>query len=166
MPDVKTALATTLIAGQLVDSAGAIVESRVSEEASAEIPFGRMVKEGTSDKEKGALLMAAQADVPAGIVVHSHRYSKDAELGTTGLKPGVTLSVLRKGVIAVQVTEAVTTASAVKYNEAGGTFGDSAVANETVDISAFAQYKRDGAINEVIPLQIDMTDRASRTLDT
>ena len=166
MPDVKTALATTLIEGQLVDATNAEVESRVNEEASAEIPFGRMVKEGTADKENGALLMAAQADIPAGIVVHSHRYSKDAELGSTGLKPNVTMSILRRGVIAVKVTEAVTTASPVKYNEAGGTFGDSAVANETVDISSFARYMRDGAINEVIPLEIDMRARASRTLDT
>jgi len=138
-------------------------ESYIQAEASAEMPFGRMVAKGTNDQD--AVLMAAQADLPIGIVVHSHNYQKPTELGDTGLKPGAMVRVLTKGVIWVQVTEAVTPASAVRYDEAGGTFGDSAVVDETVDISDFARYLGSAGANEFVELEIDMTNRNLRTSD-
>src|SRR5688572_11716891 len=65
--------------------------SYVSEEASAEVPFGVFVGQGTD--EEGALLLAATTDRVIGATLHSHAYAKDQELGDDGLKPGVTLAV-------------------------------------------------------------------------
>lgn len=66
-------------------------------EASAEIAFGRGVVFERSTDDDGALLPAAETDKPAGIVAHHHAYAKTTELGTTGLKPGAIMNVLRKG---------------------------------------------------------------------
>ncbi len=82
-------------AGQLADASDNDVVTMVSEESSAEIPMGAMVMQGTADDQ--ALLPTSSAAVMVGIVLHSHQYSKDIELGTTGLKPKACLNILRKG---------------------------------------------------------------------
>lgn len=82
-------------------------------EASAEMAFGRGVvfktTAPTSDKE--AYLPSAETDTPIGIVVHSHNYAPAwtdvasgttyGGLGSTGVKPGEMINVLRKGRILV-----------------------------------------------------------------
>lgn len=151
-------------AGMQGDSGNNRVRSYVNEEASAEMAFGVMLKQGTADND--ALLLAVQTDRMIGVLVHSHAYNKDNELGTTGVKPNVSIGVLTHGWVWVEVTEAVTPASAVKVDEAGGTFGDTATANETVDISPFARYLTSAGANEFALLELDMTGYVDRTLDT
>lgn len=150
-------------AGMLVDSSESDVASYVSEEAAAEIPFGVMVQQGTADTQ--ALLIAAQADVPIGVVVHSHAYAKDDELGDTGLKPDVTLGILKRGVIWVTAIDAVTPADDVRYTEAGGGFLTTAAGGVTVDCSTFARFLTTAGVGELVQLEIDMTGRAGRTSD-
>lgn len=82
-------------AGQLADSSHNDVVTMVSEEASAEIPMGACVMQGTADDQ--AKLPTSAAAVMVGVVLHSHQYSKDVELGTTGLKPKACLNILRRG---------------------------------------------------------------------
>ena len=171
MPNPQTSVADPALAieGQLVDSYPHEISSYVSEEASDEIPFGVMVKQGTGDAQ--ALKLAAQADVPIGVVVHSHAYAKDTELGSTGLKPKVTLGVLTRGRIWVKVEEAVTPASVVRYRaiaagaEVAGAFRDTADANDTVACTNFARYITSAAASGLAILEIDMSGRGSRTSD-
>jgi hypothetical protein len=63
---------TASIAGQLADLGVADIRSFFNEEASAEIPFGYAVVQGTA--EKGALLPSTSDDAFVGIVAHSHAY--------------------------------------------------------------------------------------------
>lgn len=94
------------------------IRSYWNSEASAEIPFGVAVIHGTAEDfaalkchTSGAAVVSAGL---AGIVVHSHGYSRDSELGTTGLKPGVMMGLLRKGRIWVSPEDAVDPMDAVR----------------------------------------------------
>lgn len=160
---------TNAFAGMKADLSPSSVDSRVNEEGATELPFGVMVFEGSTDPEGGMLQIAAQADEPAGVLLHSHAYLKDQELGATGLKPNVVGGVLKKGVVWVQVEEAVTPASTVRYRTSGGngpgTFRTSAVVTNTVNISQFARYLSSAAANGLAKLEIDMTNRALRSND-
>lgn len=82
-------------------SAGDVVVPMRSIEASAEIAFGRAVKFGGTSDDDGALLPTAETSKIAGIVLHRHGYTvgTTGELGTTGLKPGAILEILRRGEI-------------------------------------------------------------------
>lgn len=106
---VQTSYGTTMTAaieGALADNGAHDVKPMYNEEASAEIAFGRAVKFGTN--ANGALLPAAESDVIAGIVLHSNAYTtgtSTSDLGTTGLRPDATLSVLRKGRVWVTVED-------------------------------------------------------------
>lgn len=87
-----------------------------SEEASAQIPFGVMVKRGTADS--GVLKLTSTSDVLAGITVFGQSYSHATtfaleDVGTTGLQPGCILNILNKGTIYVPVEEDVTPADRV-----------------------------------------------------
>lgn len=76
-------------------------------EASAEMPFGYAVAFRGSGTDQDALLpLAANSPIICGIIVQSDVYDRTytlangstaGELGTTGLKPGAMLNVLRKG---------------------------------------------------------------------
>lgn len=93
------------IAGAKADLTHGVTQSYVNAEASAEMPFGIVVKEGANDGE--ALLLTASSNKLAGLVLHSHAYDVRYELGTTGIKPKVMLNIMRKGRAWVQVEEPV-----------------------------------------------------------
>jgi hypothetical protein len=158
--------------GMLGDVRPKATDSFINGEASAEIPFGFAVCQGTLDNE--ALLPAAAGDrlKLLGVVQHSHAYNKDNELGTAGLKPEVTMNVLANGRIWVALDEDVTPASAVRVRHTAvslgkGSFRASAVANGTFDISKFARwcgtYTAAAGFGQ---LEIDVTSRAHATADT
>ena len=81
-------------------------------ESTAAIAFGRaVVFKGSPTTDKDAVLPALETNKVAGIVVHSHAYSrvwtdasgtKYGELDTDGLRPGTLLNVLRKGRVLVR----------------------------------------------------------------
>lgn len=146
-----------LFAGSLPDAAHQTqhVRAFVNEEAASEIAFGVMVKQGTADDD--AKLMAAQADHLVGIVVRSQAYSKDEELGSTGLKPNVSMSVLRKGRIWVEAVDAVTPSDPVRVHKTGGTFQTAAAVGDTVNISANANWLTSAGAGELALLEFDMT---------
>lgn len=150
---------------------GSHCRSKVSEEASAEIPFGVMLARGTSDPENGALLphtsAAAMASAFIGVAAHSHAYAKPDELGDTGLKPKVTLGVHTQGPIWVVPEEAVVAhTSAVRVRvlagggEQAGEFRATADASDCVDISAFAHWETSAGAGEPALLWVDMTSPA------
>lgn len=150
------------------------VNSYLNEEASAEIPFGVMVGQGVTDG--GCLLLAATSDKLIGVVMHSHAYAKDLELGDDGLKPSVTVGVKAKGRAWVLVEEDVTPASDVLVravatgNEVAGAFRDTADASDCIDISAWARYVKssvtlaDGS-TKVALVEFDVTNRGADKID-
>jgi hypothetical protein len=153
------------------------VRSYVSEESSAEIPFGVMVVEGT-DGATQALLphtsAAASEQIMLGVVQHSHYYAKDIELGDVGLKPGATLGVRTHGTILVLIEENVAIGDDVRVrvvatgDEQAGAFRTTADdTSDCVDISAFARWVSAGTAAEgFAELEIDMTNRASAVADS
>lgn len=142
------------------------VASVVSEEASAEIPFGTAVVQGTADD--GVLIPAAQANLVRGIVQHSHTYNKDNELGSTGLKPKVVFDCAEEGELYVATTEAVSPASAVRIFMSGGSagkFGKTASAGVSIDVSKFCQWKETTTGSGAARLAFDFRDRKNSSSD-
>ena len=146
------------------------IDSYVNGEASAEIPFGVCVAQGTDDKE--AIKLAATTDKLLGIVVHRHGYAYGVELGDTGLKPDVVMGVMTRGECWVIVEEDVTPASTVYTRavvagaEIAGAFRDTADASDLINVSAFCRYigssvlAADG-VTKVARLRFDFTMRAA-----
>ncbi len=171
----SVAAAAAGFAGMLADATPHQIDSRVSEEASAEIPFGVMVIRGT-DEDNGALLLntssAAMAPLLAGIVVHTQNYAKPTQLGDTGLKPGVMLNLLQKGRIWVTTEDACDPGDTVKVravatgNEVKGAFRVAADSTDCVDISKFAKWITTAGAGGVAMLEIDMTNSSQATNDT
>lgn len=80
---------------------GDLVDTFRNVESSAEIAFGLAVcfDLSTPVTDKDALLPAAETNKVAGIVLHSHSHSNGTggDLGTTGLKVGALMDVMRRG---------------------------------------------------------------------
>jgi hypothetical protein len=163
MPQTAVDNMAPYLAGQLADSGRNDVLSKTSEEASAEIPYGVMVAQGTADD--GVVLLAATTDVLVGVSVLSHDYAVGVEVGDTGYKPKTTFGVLNVGRIAVLVEEAVTPASSVYVRavaagaEVKGAFRDTADGTDTIDISSFARYVTSAGAGEIAIVDIDMRNR-------
>lgn len=143
------------------------VRSYVNAEVSAELPFGIMVKQGATDD---ACLLPTAITGLLGIVVHSHAYEKDVELGDTGLKPTITVGVLGVGRVWVTVDEAVAPGNAVRVRitAAGGgqgTFRKTAGAGLTVDISAWARWRTSTTGAGIAELELDATSAAASVAD-
>lgn len=144
--------------------------SRVNAEASAEMRFGIMVAEGAGEAE--ALLLAANDDQLAGVVVHSHWYHKDLELGDNGLKPKATIGVLQRGTIWVEVEGTLPTkASEVHVRavaagaEVAGRFRATKDGTDTIDITGLAQWTgRTGT--GIAELTLDIANRGLAVADT
>lgn len=102
----------------MLDSGPHDIVSGISGETSASIPFGvAVVWDPTSPaSDIHCTLPAGQTNKVRGIVVHEHHYARvwtDAngnshgELDADGLRPGVSLNILRKGRILVRAAKAV-----------------------------------------------------------
>lgn len=133
------------------------VRTHASGEAATEIPFGVVVaKKAATDV--GVVLPTALADVLLGVVVHSHDYAKGYELGSVGLKPQASLSVMNKGKIYVTVEDAVVAGNRAfsRYAGAGqkGAFRGAAVANETVELKG-CRYLTSAAAGGLAVLEVD-----------
>ncbi len=132
-------------AGMVGDDRAGLSVSAFNEEASAELAFGRMVAQGTT--ESGVLKIAANTDVCAGVVKHAHGYAKDTQLGSTGLKSGVMMEIHVEGPIWVQVDEDIDAGDPVRVRD-GATGGATAgnfctTADSTTILLKNARYLRD-----------------------
>lgn len=154
--------------GVIADLAPHYGRSYTSQESSDEIPFGVLVVQ-SADPDDGCKLPVAAA-IPLGVVVHNHGYAKDNQLGDTGLKPGVTMQVLRQGVVWVRVEDAVTPDDAVRVRiTAGGgeQKGAFRTAADSTDCALVAgcQFLTAAGAGELAQLQVDMTKVAVLTAD-
>lgn len=163
------------VPGQIPDLANVLdanIRSGTSEEASASIPFGRLVVKGTA--VDGVKLPTTQEAIPYGVVVFGQAYARSsdggvAQLDDNGLTPGTTFGCLRVGEILVLATETVAPGGAVHYQAETsaspatfplGSFRDTAEAGKTVDISPFAQWLSGGDAGDVVLLSIDLRNVA------
>lgn len=146
------------------------VSSMINDEASAEIPFGVCVAQGSTDRS--ALKLAAVTDDLVGIVMFRQGYADTIELGTTGLMPGVTMEVLDEGECWVIVEDDVTPASAVYTRavvagaEIAGAFRDTTDASDLIDVSAFCRFVSTSTLaadgtTKIAKLRFNFTMRAA-----
>lgn len=154
----RTALPVA-IEGMIADSGVTDVESRVHTGVS-EIPFGRPVKAETvaSGVDKGCILCAASTDVPIGIAAHSHSYAAE-ELGTSGLKAGAMVNVLRQGRIRVKIGGTVADGTRLYYQTSTGKYVSAAVPLDTIDMTGQLIARTSGVLNDLIVAEIDMTNK-------
>lgn len=169
---VQTAVTSkaAAIAGMPADASALtrLVDSKISEEASAEIPFGVMIITGSTNEDDGAKLLhtssAVSAPLLGGVVLWTDNYAKPSELGDTGLKPGVTLNVLQKGRVWVLTEDAVDPHDAVRVRavtagaEVKGAFRSAADSTDCVDISKFARWITSTSGPGLAIVEIDMTN--------
>jgi hypothetical protein len=137
------------IPGQISDLSNTRSGSFRNDEASAEIPFGTMVASSGihADGVRGAEQVDATDDALVGVVVRDHAYDIPNELGDTGLKPKVVMTVLEDGRIWVITEEAITDLEApvrVRAVAAGaevlGAFRSTADSTDCIDVSAFCKW--------------------------
>jgi hypothetical protein len=154
---------TKAFAGMLADAGPNDVITRIQAEASAEMPFGIMVAEGAAD-EAGILPVDGTSKF-AGLLMHSHAYAKDTELGTVGIKPKAVLSILRKGRAWVTVEETVAKGDPVfiRHTASGGNtqkgaFRKSADTATATDLTKKGVYLTAATAGNLALVEIDMTN--------
>lgn len=168
MPQLSYPIAPPIgFAGMLAD--GTLLkdcESAFNQEASAELPFGIMVKRGTVDQ--AVKLMTANTETPWGITVHSLTYelgtfAGTVPAGTGGIVPKDPVSVLTRGRIFVAVEEAVTPASVVYVRVSGtgqaGAFRASAAGSsgvETLLLKGARYCASQATIGGLVKLEFDL----------
>lgn len=155
--------------GMLADASMAVKDTGISAEASAEIPFGVMVKKGTANDQ--VAIVTATTNKFRGIVV-ADQYAPGVEIGDVGVKPKISMALLQKGRIYVYSEEAVNPSLAVRVRcvatggEIAGSFRTSADTTDCVDISKFAQWKSTTSAAGPAILEIDMANVAEGVADT
>lgn len=156
----------TGFSGQLADDGEHDIIAMTNDEVSAEIAFGRAVKFNSTSVATSAALPSDESSIIAGIVVHSHRYLPTTELGTTGLKPGVILNVLRKGRIKVTVEDAVQVGDRLWVRGVAG--GDPEFlggllpaddGTDTVDCTNQGVFLTEASAGALAVLEVDFTNR-------
>lgn len=163
------------IPGQLATLHGVMdakVDTYRNEEASAHIPFGRVVKLGSA--ERLAKVPSAKTDKLVGITCFGHSYQRDHELDATGLLPGTDMSVVRSGPVWVMPEEDVAVGDAVHARvttnvaKLPGMIGKTDDGVKTIDISAFAQWETAGGPTSGQParLWVDFSNAALAVTDS
>lgn len=154
------------IKGQLADSGNVDIISMVNNEASQEMAFGlAVVFEGSTD-DQGALAPDATSDVVAGILVHTHAHSNapNGDLGTTGVKAGGVLDVLRKGRIWAECEDGCSPgdrlfirAVAVSPEEEGG-LAKAADSTDMIDSQGQGVWLTTAVAGALAVLEVDFTN--------
>lgn len=162
------------IPGQLANEHSertAEVVTRTSEEASASIPFGVFVQKGTDDGDVKKL--TATTNKLVGIVVWEANFTPVYQVDDTGLKPGVTMAVMRKGAIIVYPETAVIAHTSEVHvraiaagSEVAGAVRATADGTDTIDCTAFATWLTSADAGEPAVLEIDMANAALAVADT
>lgn len=137
-------------------------------ESSAEIAFGRAVMFGSATDPYSAKLPVAETAIIAGIVAHSHNYVVTTELGTTGLKVGVVMNVLRRGRIWVVTEDACVPGDRIYVRGVAG--GDPEFlggivpaddSTDTVVSTVNGMYLTAAAAGALALIEVNFTGRAS-----
>ena len=156
---------TKNFSGQHLMQPGDVVESYISEESSAEIPFGVAVAEGT-DPTTQCLLPSSENDNILGIVIHAHSYAKPDQLGDDGIKPGQWVLVLRRGKCVVQCDSGCTAfdrlwvRAVADPGERLGAPEDADDSTDTVDCTGQGQWRTTAVADALATLEVNFTAEA------
>jgi len=156
------------IEGQLYGTGQHEVLTMINQETEAgdgtdEMAFGHAVKFEGSTNDQGASIVGAQADLVAGIVLHSHAYDPDA-LGTVGVKPAQTLNVLRKGQVLVAVPTGCSPGDRLYVRrtagagEALGACENAADSTDMIDCTNQGVFLTTAAAGGLAVLEVDFTN--------
>lgn len=173
-PQTTVTLAPDIgVPGQIPSMDGvqdAVVNSKTSKEASASIPFGVMVKQGTLDDD--ILIMTAAVNKLAGVTCWAQDFARPSELDANGIRPGTTVGVVFIGPVLVVVEDAVTPSSSVRIRHttgAGGTvigsFRGTAEATHTIDATGFARYLTSAGAGGIAAVYVDLANAALAVAD-
>lgn len=127
------------------------IESHVNGEASDEIPYGHFVGRGsTAANGESEAIRFEEDGVLLGLAVFSSKLAYPAQVGDTGVKPGVTFGVARTGVYYVMPIDDVTPASGVHIlhttvsSDLPGSVRGTADAGDSIDASDFCRWRTSG----------------------
>lgn len=145
------------IEGAIADDGAIDIESRVSSVSSViEIPFGRPVALVSGS---ACVLCTGYLDTPIGIAAHSHSYAAE-ELGTSGIKAGSKVNVLRHGRIRVKAGGSIADGQRLHYQTSTGKWVTAAVATDTIDMTAQVIARSSGVLNDLIIAEVDMSNKS------
>lgn len=149
------------IEGAIADDSPAVdIESRVSSTGTAtEIPFGRPVASVSGSSAKACVLCTDYSYTPIGIAAHSHSYAA-GELGTSGIKSGSMVNVLRHGRIRVKAGGSIADGQGLHYQTSTGKWVTAAVAADTIDMTGQVIARSAGVLNDLVIAEIDMSNKA------
>ncbi len=174
---VQTSISTAPAIGYagMLDSGPCDIVTGISGESSASIPFGKAVVWDPSGpvSDYHVTLPANQSDKVRGLVVHSHAYARawtDADavvhgqLDGTGLLPGTSLSLLRKGRMLVVAASAVSPGDRLYVRRTAGvgeTLGaleDAADSTDMIDCTAQGVWLTTAAAGDLAWIEVDFTN--------
>jgi hypothetical protein len=164
---VQTTYPTNMVAGfagQLGAGQHDIVPA-FNKESSAELAFGQAVcfQGGSTDVGFSVLSPDALTDVIKGVVVHSHAYAVGSTLGTTGVKSGDVVSVLRKGRILVTCENGCAPGDRLHVRVLAGTEGalrSAADGINTIDSTTQGVWMTRASAGGLAELDVDFTNEA------
>lgn len=160
-----TSAMTARIEGQRADRGDCDIVAMRNDEASAELPFGRAVKFGSTSDPTSAKLPTAETDIVAGIVVYATEYAPGLDLGDDGVLPSRPVQVMRKGRIAVRLEDAVTVGARGYVRAvagAGELLGGILPADDgtdTIDCTNQIVFLEAGATDDIVMVEVDFTNR-------
>lgn len=127
----------------------------IQAETTLEIPFGTFVRRITTTDElhkpKARLLTSSTDDI-AGLVLHSHAYNRETDLGTVGLKPRTQLTVLEVGVAWAIAEEAMAMTDNIFVRYAAGTATTIGAIRNDADTSTAVRLKGARLLTPTIPV--------------
>jgi len=166
------------VAGQLYDHGPHDIITMRNAESTASMPFGIGVAFKTSSPatDLDAILLSGSGDLVAGIIVHSEDYARTftlpdgttaGELGSSGLRPGSILQILRKGRIWVTSEDAITVGlrpfirfSANGGNTQVGAFRGTDDSGHAIDLTKIGQFSvTSGGAGALVVLEVDFTNK-------
>lgn len=156
----------------MTDGFGALCDSVVNAEASAEIGFGLFVKDhGTpivaGDNTTRVIKLTANTDKVSGCIKHTHAVQYGGELGDVGYKPGAVMNRVRRGRVWVPCQAAAVSTDKVYIVVANGTVGGvrpTADSTNTIDASSWCQFVRYDATLGAALVEFDVTSRNATPL--
>ena len=149
------------IQGQLADAADNTIVTAFNEESSAEMPFGHALVRGSADN--GALLPDNTSDKLLGILLHSHNYDPDSQLGDDGVLPDETLSVLRKGRVLAKCIDGCSPGDGLFVrcvtagNEQEGELRASSDSTDCIDATNMGTWQTTASAGGLAWLEVDFT---------
>lgn len=148
------------IEGAIADDGAIDIESRVSSVGSVtEIPFGRPVASVSGSSAKACVLCTSYTDTPIGIAAHSHSYAAE-ELGTSGIKSGSRVNVLRHGRIRVKAGGSIADGERLYYQTSTGKWVTADVSTDTINMTGQVIARSAGVLNDLVIAEIDMSNKA------